>query len=113
MSARRRLLRFVLGVHRVCLHAYPSWFRAAHDEAMIATFEDLVTGSYRRAGAVGATRVAMAEFGSLLFRGMRERLSRPSPPPDGRQPSTRRKHHEINFRERNRMFVSNNFRYAL
>ncbi len=89
MAARRRLLRFLLAVHRLCLHAYPSWFRAAHGEAMIATFEDLVTGCYQGAGAVGATRVAMAEFGSLLFRGMRERLSRPSPPP-GRQPSTRR-----------------------
>ncbi|MCH6547004.1 MAG: ABC transporter permease [Gemmatimonadetes bacterium] len=113
MAARRRLLRFLLAVHRLCLHAYPSWFRATHGEAMIATFEDLVTGSYQRAGAVGMTRRAMAEFGSLMFRGARERFSRRPLPPDRREPSTPRKQHEISLRERNRMFVSNNFRYAL
>ena len=113
MAARRRLLRCLLGVHRICLHDYPSWFRAAHGEAMIATFEDLITGSYRRAGAVGATRVATAEYGSLLFRGMRERFSRPSPSLDGRPPSNGRRQHEINFRERNGMYAIGNLQHTL
>ncbi len=113
MAPRRRLLRGLLGVHRVCLHAYPSWFRIAHGEAMIATFEDLVTGSYRRAGAVGATRVAMAEYGSLLFRGMRERFLRRSPTLDGRPASNGRRQHEINFRERNSMYAIGNLQHTL
>ena len=79
---------------------------------MIGTFEDLVTVTYERTGTFGVIRVAIAEFGSLLFRGMRERFSRPSPPPDHQPLSNGRRQHEINFRERNRMYTTNNFRYA-
>ena len=112
MTGRRLFLRFLLRIHRFCLHTYPSWFRAAHGGAMIGTFEDLVTVTYERTGTFGVIRVAIAEFGSLLFRGMRERFSRPSPPPDRQPLSNGRRQHEINFRERNRMYTTNNFRYA-
>lgn len=112
MQPSALVLHVLLRWHRVCIRAYPVWFREAHAAGMIATFEDLLTLNDGKLRPAAMVRLAAAEFASLISGGLRARLRGPGSElagPRWRWAPAR----AITFRERNRMYLMSHFRYAV
>ena len=112
-STSHALIRLLRRAHRVCLLAYPGWFRDAHLDGMVDTFDELILEHHRLGGAFRATRLAVLEYASILASGLSERAKDRMPHQSAGAVRYGRPQHEVNFRERNSMQVSSNFRYAL